>query len=99
MEKLAAVIKRYKVFILLSAVNVFIVILYPETGMKSIEITKSSTLEMLSILPPIFILLGLLDVWVKKETMMKYMGEKSGFIGVLIAFLLGSAAAGPLYAA
>ncbi|WP_312810547.1 permease [Sedimentibacter sp.] len=99
MEKLIAVIKRYKVFILLAAVNVFIVILYPETGMKSIEITKSSTLEMLSILPPIFILLGLLDVWVKKETMMKYMGEKSGFIGVLIAFLLGSAAAGPLYAA
>ncbi|NYB74664.1 permease [Sedimentibacter hydroxybenzoicus DSM 7310] len=99
MEKLVAVIKRYKVFILLSVVNVFIVILYPETGMKSIEITKSSTLEMLSILPPIFILLGLLDVWVKKETMMKYMGEKSGFIGVLIAFLLGSAAAGPLYAA
>ena len=31
--------------------------------------------------------------------MIKFMGEKSGVIGVLLAFLLGSAAAGPLYAA
>lgn len=31
--------------------------------------------------------------------MIKYMGHNSGLIGVLIAFFLGSAAAGPLYAA
>jgi uncharacterized membrane protein YraQ (UPF0718 family) len=31
--------------------------------------------------------------------MIKLMGEKSGLLGILIAFLLGSAAAGPLYAA
>jgi uncharacterized membrane protein YraQ (UPF0718 family) len=31
--------------------------------------------------------------------MVKYMGDGSGAIGVLIAFLIGSAAAGPLYAA
>lgn len=48
---------------------------------------------MLSVLPPIFILLGLLDVG-KRETMIKYMGDNSGIIGVLLAFFLGSAAAG-----
>ncbi len=31
--------------------------------------------------------------------MIKLMGEKSGYVGMLLAFLLGSAAAGPLYAA
>ena len=31
--------------------------------------------------------------------MIKYMGDNSGIIGVLLAFFLGSAAAGPLYAA
>jgi uncharacterized membrane protein YraQ (UPF0718 family) len=31
--------------------------------------------------------------------MAKYMGEKSGIIGILLAFFIGSAAAGPLYAA
>ena len=54
---------------------------------------------MLSILPPVFILLGMLDVWIKRETMIKFMGERSGIVGVMLAFLLGSAAAGPLYAA
>ncbi|MDH6373133.1 uncharacterized membrane protein YraQ (UPF0718 family) [Paenibacillus sp. PastF-3] len=31
--------------------------------------------------------------------MMKYMGEKSGWKGIVLAFLIGSAAAGPLYGA
>ena len=52
---------------------------------------------MILILPPVFILLGLLDVWVPREMMVKYMGEGSGLKGVLLAFILGSAAAGPLY--
>jgi len=93
------IIKRYKFFVILVAVNLGILAVYPFTGQKSISITWSNTLEMLSVLPPIFILLGLLDVWVQRETVIKLMGEKSGFIGVALAFFLGSAAAGPLYAA
>jgi len=54
---------------------------------------------MLSVIPPIFVLLGLLDVWVDRATMIRYTGKGSGIKGILIAFLLGSAAAGPLYAA
>jgi len=54
---------------------------------------------MLSVLPPIMILLGLIDVWVPKKALMKYMGKNSGFTGVLIAILIGSIAAGPMYAA
>lgn len=76
-----------------------VLIFYPAVGSKSLQLTWSNLLEMMAILPPIFILLGLLDVWVKRETMIKYMGDDSGIIGVLLAFFLGSAAAGPLYAA
>ena len=92
-------VKRYKLFLALAAINVLIIIAFPAIGRKSINITWNNTLEMLSVIPPIFILLGLLDVWVQRETMIKFMGEKSGIIGITIAFLLGSAAAGPLYAA
>ncbi|HBW34637.1 permease [Desulfosporosinus sp. BICA1-9] len=92
-------LKRYKYFLGLIILNIIVYALYPSTGQTSIDITWSNAIEMLSILPPIFILLGLLDVWVKRETMIKLMGEKSGILGVLIAFFLGSAAAGPLYAA
>ncbi len=92
-------IKRYAAFIILLILNIAIVIFFPSIGMSSVKITWDNTLEMLSVVPPIFILLGLLDVWVSKESMIKIMGEKSKYIGIAIAFLLGSAAAGPLYAA
>ncbi len=42
--------------------------------------------SMLKIVPPIFLMIGLLDIWVPRETMIKLMGEKSGPVGVLIAF-------------
>ena len=97
--KLIGFVKRYKTFLILFAVNLLLLIFAPDLGTKAISITQKNLWEMLSVIPPIFILLGLLDVWVKKETMVKYMGEGSGLIGILIAFFLGSAAAGPLYAA
>lgn len=93
------IINRYKYFLILAAVNVLVIIFFPQTGIKSLEITGSNMLQMLMVIPPIFILLGLLDVWVSKETMIRIMGEGSSFLGILIAFVLGSAAAGPLYAA
>jgi len=74
-------------------------LILPEIGLKSAELTWKNLLEMASVIPPIFVLLGLLDVWVDRATMMKYTGSGSGVKGVLLAFFLGSAAAGPLYAA
>lgn len=65
--------------------------------MNSLTGTLENLKEMLEIMPPIFILLGLLDVWVERETMIKLMGEDSKVLGIIIAFLLGSVAAGPLY--
>lgn len=94
-----AFIKRYKVFLLLVLINVVIGLIIPDVGLSSASITLQNFIEMISVIPPIFILLGLLDVWVDRATMMKYTGKGSGLKGILIAFLLGSAAAGPLYAA
>ncbi|MDD2263041.1 MAG: permease, partial [Clostridia bacterium] len=93
------ILKRYWIFLLLLIVNVAIGLIFPEIGKRSLEISKQNVIEMLLVIPPIFVLLGLLDVWVDRTTMVKFMGKGSGIKGVLIAFLLGSAAAGPLYAA
>lgn len=68
----------------------------------AIEASKSAVNQfwlMLQIVPPIFVLIGLLDVWVPRETMIKLMGDKSGIIGISIAFIFGSFAAGPLVGA
>ena len=99
MNKLWAVVKRYKLFILLFVINIIILLVSPQLGRESVELTKANLMEMISVIPPIFLLLGLLDVWIERETMVKYMGDKSGLKGSVIAFIMGSAAAGPLYAA
>ncbi len=91
--------KRYRFFLLLLGINLFLMVTMPALGRASLAITKANLKQMLSLLPPIFILLGLLDVWVERETMMRYMGEEAGLKGAVLAFVMGSAAAGPLYAA
>jgi uncharacterized membrane protein YraQ (UPF0718 family) len=96
---MAAMIKRYRMFILLVLINMIIFLLGFDQGYIAFESAAINLREMLLILPPIFLLMGLLDVWVKRETMIILMGEKSGFKGMMLAFIMGSAAAGPLYAA
>lgn len=71
----------------------------PSLAESALKKAGSSFVEMLWVVPPVFVLLGLLDVWVKRETMVKAMGKGSGLRGILLSFFLGSAAAGPLYAA
>lgn len=81
------------------ALNIVLLFAAPEIGKESLNVSFENFLEMLKILPPIFILMGLMDVWIPKEMMMKYMGKGAGIKGGMIAFLLGSFSAGPLYAA
>lgn len=94
-----AVIKRYRFFLVTILMLGLITLVNQDLGHKALQVTQYSIREMLLIIPPIFILLGLLDIWVPRETMMKYMGEGSGLKGIGLAFFIGSAAAGPLYGA
>lgn len=55
--------------------------------------------EMIFLLPAMFILIGLFDVWIPKERIEKHVGESSGIKGVLLVMVLGFIQAGPLYAA
>jgi uncharacterized membrane protein YraQ (UPF0718 family) len=59
----------------------------------------SFSLDMLKIIPGAFILIGLFDVWVKKETVEKHLGEGSGFRGYVWVILLAGATVGGLYVA
>jgi len=68
-----------------------------------IEIAQNNFLnfvvEMFSFLPALFILIGLFDVWVPKETITKHIGEESGLKGTVIVIFLAMLQAGPLYGA
>lgn len=93
------ILKKYRVFLMVFASVLLLTAVNNEVGMKALSITAFSFKEMVLVIPPVFVLLGLLDVWVPKETMIKYMGEGSGLKGILLSIFIGSAAAGPLYGA
>lgn len=69
-------VKRYRFFLILLVINISLLFISPEIGKKSFSITYDNLLEILGVIPPIFILLG-----------------------VLLSFIIGATAAGPLYAA
>ena len=97
--KIKMFVTRFKWAMFTLLLLIGINLLLPQSGVKANQLTVSNFITMLSVLPPILLLIGLLDVWIPKETMIKYMGEHSGLKGLVIAFMLGSFAAGPLYAA
>lgn len=96
--RLTKILKRYSLFLLAAFTTALLTLFNKDIGLKSISITLSSFTQMLSVLPPIMIILGLMDLWISKETMMKYMGKNSGILGILLSILIGSLAAGPMYA-
>lgn len=97
--KLKRILARYRAPLVALAGLVIFMLAVPELAPKTGASLIGQVKTMLLVVPPIFLLLGLLDVWVPRETMMKFMGSGSGIRGALIAFALGSAAAGPLYGA
>ncbi|KGO35561.1 MAG: permease [Desulfoprunum sp.] len=93
------VLRRYAAVMATAAVFIVFLLLLPLYRVKAVEIIGFQAETMLLVIPPIFVLLGLLDVWVPREQIMRFMGPGSGARGGLLAFLLGSFAAGPLYGA
>ncbi len=93
------ILKRYRWFLLLVMIFLIILGFQKSIAFDAIKITGDSLLSMLMLLPPILIFVGLLDTWISQETIMKYLGDESRFLSVILIFLLGSIAAGPLYVA
>jgi len=56
-------------------------------------------LTMVKFVPAVFLLIGLFEVWVEKETIEKHLGENSGFISYIWVIILASTTVGGLYVA
>ncbi|NOZ84886.1 MAG: hypothetical protein GXP49_01220 [Deltaproteobacteria bacterium] len=89
----AAGFAAYALFLLFSFLKGF------EPGKKMAFNLSYFSLEMAKILPPAFILIGLFEVWVKKETIEKHFGSKSGIRGHIGGILLAGTTVGGLYVA
>ena len=98
-KKIYYLMNRYKFFLVFVIILFLVILLERDVGIKAFNSTKDSFFQMISVLPPIMILLGLMDEWVSRESMMKYMGNESGIMGIGISIGFAAFAAGPMYAA
>ncbi len=87
------------ILILLALATILVFFLAPAKGVLIVVNARTYLWEMLSILPPILILIGLFQIWIPRETVELMMGSKSGLKGILTAIFVGTVAMGPLYAA
>ncbi|WP_241423576.1 permease [Candidatus Contubernalis alkaliaceticus] len=83
----------------MAAIFLFIHFLYPPQSVEVYSISLNYLKEMALIIPPVFILMGLFEVWVPKTFIQKYMGKEAGFKGAALAFVFGTIPTGPVYIA
>lgn len=69
------------------------------TGERMGQTFGTTLLEMMKLLPCAFILVGLFDVWVKRETVERHFGKGSGIRGYLWGILLAGTTVGGMYVA
>lgn len=80
----------------------FIGISFKTGFIPGLEIGKnfiSFSFEMLKILPCAFVLIGIFEVWVKKEKIEKHLGKSSGFMAYIWMVLFAGTTVGGLYVA
>ncbi len=93
------VLRQYRIPLVLVLVYLTLSVFAPQTAVRSSQKVLEYTLEMILIIPPVFILMGLMEVWLPKDKVQKWMGLGSGPKGTLLALALGTLPTGPLYVA
>lgn len=91
--------KKYVPLILVIIVFIVLAIWWPQTARASGAVTLDYLKEMIMIMPPVFLLMGLLEVWIPKDKIQIWLGGQSGFKGAILSILLGTLPTGPVYVA
>ena len=81
------------------AIGLALALPFPEVAARAGRRWVGGLGDVAAIVPAVLVLIALFDAWVPKELVERGLGRRSGARGVALALLLGTAAAGPLYAA
>lgn len=92
-------IKDFKAPILIALVFFGMAAVLPETAEASALVTWDYFKEMALIMPPVFLLMGLIEVWIPKHKIQQWLGSGSGIRGAALSLVLGTLPTGPLYVA
>ena len=97
--KILKMIKENLFAAIIILIYLIIFLINPSMGTDSVKNSSYYIKEMLMIMPVIFILTALLDMWVPKEKIVELLGKDAKGKGIFLAFVVGSISAGPIYAA
>jgi uncharacterized membrane protein YraQ (UPF0718 family) len=89
----------YRWVLLIAVADLLLWLFWPAQAAPVMRNTWDYLAEMILILIPVAVLIGLLEVWVPKQLIGKYLGHGSGWKGMALSALFSTAAAGPLYVA
>ena len=92
-------IKENLFLVMIALAYIIMFIMNPAMGINSVKNSGYYIKEMLMIMPVIFVLTALLDMWIPKEKIIQYLGKEAKAKGVFLSFVVGSISAGPIYAA
>jgi len=97
--KIIRMLKRNKLLFLVVVVYGILLLTSADKALQAWKNSIYYLIEMLQVLPVIFLLTVVIEVLVPKEMITQGFGENSGIKGNLFSLLLGSISAGPIYAA
>jgi len=80
-------------------ISAILLSIFPDRKRTVIGVSSNFFIEMILILPAVMVMLGLFEVWVPKNIVVKYIGKASGMKGILLSLTLGALPTGPLYIA
>lgn len=92
-------LKKYGVIIVFIILSIYSYFFDFEPGIEIFNSFGSFSMNIVKFIFTVFILIGIFEVWVKKETVEKHLGEKSTFLAYIWAFILGTTTIGGLYVA
>ena len=93
------ILKKNKPAVLVAAAYAVIAVFSPEQALGSLQNSVYYLKEMLQVLPVVFLLTAVIEALVPRQLILRGLGEQSGWRGNMLALLLGSVSAGPIYAA
>ena len=97
--KILNLMKKNMLAAVIGLVYMLLFLAAPEKALLSLNNSAYYLKEMLVILPVIFLFTAVIEALVPKELILRSFGEHSGIKGNMLALLLGSISAGPIYAA
>ncbi|WP_066498697.1 permease [Abyssisolibacter fermentans] len=93
------IIRRNKILALALLGYIILFIFNGDMILNAFNESAYYLVEMIKILPAIFILTSLIQTWVPTNVIMKNFGDGAGIKGMTISLAIGSLSAGPIYAA